>query len=357
MSPTVDSAGYYAGWITGTFMIGRTCTGLLWGMASDRYGRRPCLLITMFNVALFGLLLGFSTSFTMAVLLRLAIGLGNGFMGVAKTCISEICSKEHELKAFGMLNGIWGLGLIVGPAVGGLLSRPAIQYPGYFTQDSIWRKFPYLMPCAVCSSIAVVGFFSIFFWLPETAGMNFVEKEVNITTSSLNSKNSKKYFNFKNKNKKIMDRSSVAFSPLNGNDKDKNIFSIEGEYINKYIYICIYRCMFICIYMYIYMCICICIYIYMYIYIHIYTNIHICSYMHEIGDSDDEEGDIENGEKGHFHDGGEFDSSEDTTLEVYFVFMKIFIYIQIPQYVYLYICVCSSYIHILYINIYLYAYL
>lgn len=90
MSPTVDSAGYYAGWITGTFMIGRTCTGLLWGMASDRYGRRPCLLVTMFNVALFGLLLGFSTSFTMAVLLRLAIGLGNGFMGVAKTCISEV---------------------------------------------------------------------------------------------------------------------------------------------------------------------------------------------------------------------------------------------------------------------------
>jgi hypothetical protein len=90
MSETVDGAGYYAGWITGTFMIGRTATGLLWGMASDRYGRRPCLLVTMFNVALFGLLLGFSTSFTMAVLLRLAIGLGNGFMGVAKTCISEV---------------------------------------------------------------------------------------------------------------------------------------------------------------------------------------------------------------------------------------------------------------------------
>jgi MFS family permease len=250
MSPTVDSAGYYAGWITGTFMIGRTCTGLLWGMASDRYGRRPCLLITMFNVALFGLLLGFSSSFTMAVLLRLAIGLGNGFMGVAKTCISEICSKEHELKAFGMLNGIWGLGLIVGPAVGGLLSRPAIQYPGYFTQDSIWRKFPYLMPCAVCSSIAVVGFFSIYFWLPETAGMNFVDKEVNITPSANSkiSKNLKKHFNFKNK--KIMDRSSIVFSPLNGNDKDKNLFSIEGEYIYLYIYVCMF--IFMCVYVYVY---------------------------------------------------------------------------------------------------------
>ena len=42
----------------------------------------------MFNVALFGLLLGFSSSFPMAVALRLAIGLGNGFMGIAKVTMT-----------------------------------------------------------------------------------------------------------------------------------------------------------------------------------------------------------------------------------------------------------------------------
>ena len=57
------------------------------------------MLLTMFNVAVFGLLLGFSTSFPMAVALRLAIGLGNGFMGIAKTCISELFfGGSHELK-------------------------------------------------------------------------------------------------------------------------------------------------------------------------------------------------------------------------------------------------------------------
>ena len=35
---------------------------------------------------------------------------GNGYMGIAKTCVSEICCKDHELKAFGLLNGMWGLG-------------------------------------------------------------------------------------------------------------------------------------------------------------------------------------------------------------------------------------------------------
>ena len=101
----------------------------------------------MFNVAILGLLLGFSTSFMMAVMLRLAIGLGklrclqqfynivilyrgrlyqevffaeivlsgymigyvgNGFMAIAKTCVSEICTKDQEMRGFGLLNGVWG---------------------------------------------------------------------------------------------------------------------------------------------------------------------------------------------------------------------------------------------------------
>ena len=170
MAPNLDTAGYSAGWITGAFMIGRTVSGLPWGVASDKWGRRPCLLMSMFFVALFGLLLGFSTNFATAVVLRLAIGLGNGFMGIAKTCISEIFPRCHELKAFGMLNGVWGLGLIVGPAIGGLLSRPAVQYPHYVSQQSIWGRFPYLLPCLFCSLLAVIAFVCLYVWLPETAG-------------------------------------------------------------------------------------------------------------------------------------------------------------------------------------------
>jgi hypothetical protein len=76
---------------------------------------------------------------------------------------------------------------------------------------------------------------------------------------------------------------------------------------------------------------------YMCIYIFIYVRIHVK------GESDDEEGDVENGEKGHFHDGGDFDSSEDTTLEVCFVSLYAFTFILN---IYIYACVCSSYIHI-----------
>lgn len=68
----------------------------------------------MFNVALFNILFGFSSNFMMAVLFRLCIGLGNGYMGVAKVCVTEIMTnKEHEMKGFGILNGIWGLGMFI----------------------------------------------------------------------------------------------------------------------------------------------------------------------------------------------------------------------------------------------------
>lgn len=105
MAPDVDTAGYTAGWITGMFMVGRTFAGVPWGMAADRYGRRICLALSMFNIAVFGLAFGFSTNFLMAVSMRLCIGLGNGFMGIAKTSVTEITSsKEHEVPLLPMLH-------------------------------------------------------------------------------------------------------------------------------------------------------------------------------------------------------------------------------------------------------------
>lgn len=169
LSDSIDTAGYYAGYITGSFMVGRTIMGIPWGILADTIGRKSCLLMSMFNVAIIGVLFGFSMSFEMAIISRLLIGLGNGYMGICKTCITEIVStKEHELKGFGIINGIWGLGMIVGPFFGGVLSRPAIQYPDLFPIDSIWGRFPYLLPCVCCASFAVLAFIGILIYLPET---------------------------------------------------------------------------------------------------------------------------------------------------------------------------------------------
>ena len=91
-------------------------------------------------------------------------------MAAAKTCITEICSKENEGRAFSYLNGVWGMGLIAGPCLGGLLSRPAIQYPEHFAKTGIWGIYPYLLPCFLCSIIAVVAFILLYSFFPETGG-------------------------------------------------------------------------------------------------------------------------------------------------------------------------------------------
>lgn len=186
---TLDEAGYTAGYITGAFMLGRTIAATFWGLAADRFGRKICLFSSMVNVAILGLAFGFSTSFGMAVSIRLAIGLGNGFMGICKTAVTGkiliyifsiisltsthliiemVNCKEHEMRAFGYINGVWGLGLIVGPAIGGLLSRPVIQYPDTFNQGTIWDHYPYLLPSIICSLIAAIAAVGVAVFVPET---------------------------------------------------------------------------------------------------------------------------------------------------------------------------------------------
>lgn len=169
MSENLDDAGYTAGWITGMFMVGRLFAGIPWGLAADRWGRKICLVISMFNITLLSIVFGFSTNFFMAIIVRFLLGMGNGFSGIAKSYISEIAkSRDHEVRAFGYINATWGLGNILGPVIGGSLARPTIQYSSVFSKDSIWGHYPYLLPCLVCAFFAGMAAFSILLFVPET---------------------------------------------------------------------------------------------------------------------------------------------------------------------------------------------
>ncbi len=97
MAKDIDSAGYSAGWIASILMIGRLMSGIPWGMASDKWGRKPCLILSMLFACACGTLFGFSGNFWMAIAARFLLGVGNGFTGVAKASISEIVqTKAHE---------------------------------------------------------------------------------------------------------------------------------------------------------------------------------------------------------------------------------------------------------------------
>jgi MFS family permease len=169
MAENVDEAGYTAGWITGMFMVGRLLSGIPWGIASDRFGRKICMFISLVDLCVLGLAFGFSINFYMAAFIRFSIGIGNGFMGIAKTYISEITqTKEHEVRAFSYFNGVYGMGMIVGPIIGGLAARPALQYPDFFAQTGLFGRFPYLLPSILCSLLAFIGAVEVLLFLPES---------------------------------------------------------------------------------------------------------------------------------------------------------------------------------------------
>uniref|UniRef100_A0A0E0BEZ7 Major facilitator superfamily (MFS) profile domain-containing protein n=1 Tax=Oryza glumipatula TaxID=40148 RepID=A0A0E0BEZ7_9ORYZ len=98
---------------------------------------------------IFNTLFGLSTKYWMALTTRFVLGALNGLLAPIK------------------VNTAWGLGLVVGPALGGYLAQPVEKYPHIFSKESVFGRFPYLLPCLGVSLFAAIVLISCI-WLPET---------------------------------------------------------------------------------------------------------------------------------------------------------------------------------------------
>ncbi|KAI3472413.1 hypothetical protein Pfo_029534 [Paulownia fortunei] len=162
-----EDISFYAGYVGSSFMFGRALTSLLWGMVADKYGRKPIIMIGTIIVVIFNTLFGLSVNFWMAISTRFLLGSLCGILGPMRAYASEICRKEHQALGMSVIGTSWGIGLVIGPAVGGFLAQPAEKYPHIFSQESLFGRFPYFLPCLVISVFALVAFI-ISYWLPET---------------------------------------------------------------------------------------------------------------------------------------------------------------------------------------------
>ncbi|ESQ40289.1 hypothetical protein EUTSA_v10015125mg [Eutrema salsugineum] len=66
----------------------------------------------------------------------------------------ETFRDEYQGLALSAVSTAWGIGLIIGPALGGFLAQPAKQYPSLFSEESVFGKFPYFLPCLAISCFA-----------------------------------------------------------------------------------------------------------------------------------------------------------------------------------------------------------
>jgi DHA1 family tetracycline resistance protein-like MFS transporter len=101
------------------------------GRLSDRYGRRPILLISQLGTFVGFLMLGFANGLAVLFLARIVDGVSGGNISTAQAYIADISDEKNRAKNFGLIGAAFGLGFIMGPAIGGFLSRFGYQVPAF----------------------------------------------------------------------------------------------------------------------------------------------------------------------------------------------------------------------------------
>ncbi|MEI1681133.1 TCR/Tet family MFS transporter [Acinetobacter baumannii] len=101
----------------------------LLGALSDRWGRRPVLLISLAGSAVNYLFLTFSHSLILLLVGRIIAGITSANMAVASAYIVDVSHENNRAKYFGLINAMFGAGFIIGPVLGGFLSEYGLRLP------------------------------------------------------------------------------------------------------------------------------------------------------------------------------------------------------------------------------------
>lgn len=99
------------------------------GVLSDRFGRRPVLLISLAGAAIDYVIMAFAPQLWMLVLGRAIAGISSANMAVATAYITDISTEEQRAKRFGYFHAMFGIGFIIGPVLGGLLGDFWVRAP------------------------------------------------------------------------------------------------------------------------------------------------------------------------------------------------------------------------------------
>ncbi|KAJ3268872.1 hypothetical protein HDV01_002130 [Terramyces sp. JEL0728] len=163
-----SSVGYHAGLLGSAFYLPLFLMNVVWGGASDKYGRKPILLVGLAACAIVTLILGFSQSFALTWICRFVAGFFGANSTVAKGMIGDI-ARDQRSRTWGYVfyGSVYGVTQMIGPLLGGLLANPADLYPGVFDKNGLFGRYPYLLTCYIGVALAVVDFFIIKHYLIE----------------------------------------------------------------------------------------------------------------------------------------------------------------------------------------------
>ena len=122
-----------AGWINGVFVavwaIAQFAASPTLGALSDRFGRRPLLLLSMLGLGLDYVAMALAPSLAWLLVGRIVSGITCSSFSICYAYVTDVTVEEKRAAAFGRLGAAFGLGFILGPAVGGLLGAVSVRAP------------------------------------------------------------------------------------------------------------------------------------------------------------------------------------------------------------------------------------
>lgn len=128
----INDAAKYGGWLMFSYAIMQFIFSPILGNLSDKYGRRPILLLSLFGLFLNYLLHAYAASITVLFIGRLLAGISGASFSTATAYIADISSSEKKSQNFGLIGAAFGLGFIIGPVIGGVLSKWGVSVPFLF---------------------------------------------------------------------------------------------------------------------------------------------------------------------------------------------------------------------------------
>jgi MFS transporter, DHA1 family, tetracycline resistance protein len=126
---TISQASQWGGWLTFAYAIMQFVCAPIIGNLSDKYGRRPVLLLSLLGFGIDYLFLAFAPTIWWLFLGRIIAGITGASFTTASAYIADVSTHENRAQNFGLLGAAFGLGFIIGPSMGGLLAHYGIRVP------------------------------------------------------------------------------------------------------------------------------------------------------------------------------------------------------------------------------------
>ena len=148
---SLTNAAYYTGVLTAVYALMQFLCAPILGSLSDKYGRRPILLVSLFGLGVDYILLAFAPSIELFFVGRVIAGITSASISTATAYIADVSPPEKRAQNFGLIGAAFGLGFIAGPVLGGILGNVGLR-----------------IPFLVAAGLALVNWLYGFFILPES---------------------------------------------------------------------------------------------------------------------------------------------------------------------------------------------